>query len=181
MAQIHELNNAGRPAPGTYFITDNGTDTGRAGFNETGQAFIEDYQGTQLGGQYQSPKSAIDQISTTLGGTVADYQHLYNGLREYSVPEGLFGSSGDTLETNTGEILEARVVLAAGGDVETLQRRAAALETLYQAQVSSTQELRQLAQVQAQAIAALTETLEAAQTQINKLTVHALLDSGWED
>jgi hypothetical protein len=65
--------------------------------------------------------------------------------------------------------------------VESLQRRASALETLYKAQVASAQELRQLVQVQAQAIAALTETLGAAQTQINKLTVHALLDSGWED
>ena len=140
-----------------------------------------DAAGDLLAWKLEHTAQEVDDAIELADDLQDDYTHLYNGLREYSVPEGLFGSSGDTLETNTGEILEARVVLAAGEDVETLQRRANALETLYQAQVSSTQELRQLVQVQAQAIAALTETLGAAQTQINKLTVHALLDSGWED
>jgi hypothetical protein len=142
---------------------------------------IRDAAGDILAWELEHTAQQVDDAIDLSGDLQADYQHLYNGLREYSVPEGLFGSGGDTLETNTGEILEARVVLAAGEDVESLQRRAAALETLYQAQVASTHELRQLVQVQAQAIAALTETLGAAQTQINKLTVHALLDSGWED
>lgn len=60
MVQIHELNNAGPPAPGTYFATDNGSDTGKADFNEIGHAFFETYQGTQLSGQFQTLKQAID-------------------------------------------------------------------------------------------------------------------------
>jgi hypothetical protein len=140
-----------------------------------------DAAGDLLAWKLEHTAQEVDDAIELADDLHGDYTHLYNGLREYSVPEGLFGSSGDTLQTNTGEILEARVVLAAGGDVETLQRRANALETLYRSQVSSTQELRQLVQVQAQAISALTETLGAAQTQINKLAQHALLDSGYTE
>lgn len=126
-----------------------------------------DAAGDLLAWKLEHTAQEVDDAIELADDLQDDYTHLYNGLQEYSVPEGLFGSSGATLETNTGEILEARAVLAAGGDVESLQRRANALETLYQAQ--------------SRAIASLTETLGAAQTQINKLTVHALLDSGWED
>ena len=140
-----------------------------------------DAAGDLLAWKLEHTAQEVDDAIELADDLQGDYTHLYNGLREYSVPDGLFSNAGDTLQTNTGEILEARVVLATGGDVESLQRRENALETLYQAQVSSTQELRLLVQVQAQAIATLTETLGAAQTQINKLTAHALLDSGWEE
>lgn len=60
MIEIHELNDAGPPAAGTFFVTDNGIDTGKVEFNEVGKSFLETYQGTQLGGQLQTVQQAID-------------------------------------------------------------------------------------------------------------------------
>lgn len=60
MAEIHNLNDAGTPAEGTYFIADNGNDTGKLDYAVLARAILEAYAGTTMGGSAQTVKQAVN-------------------------------------------------------------------------------------------------------------------------
>ena len=78
MAEIHNLNNVGTPAEGTYFIADNGNDTGKVDFADLSQAILENYAGTTMGGSAQTVKQAVNAAErsankvTTIGASSTD-------------------------------------------------------------------------------------------------------------
>ena len=108
MEQIHELYNAGKPAAGTFFVTDNGEKTGKVSFENAGQAFFEDYTGTKLAGAYQSPKQAIDAQQEVID---AQQQAIYKAVGRYLplTSLGTFASGSDFQSWYTSSGLKADI------------------------------------------------------------------------
>lgn len=74
----------GLPENGDYFAVTNGTATSKLNFSLLAQAIVEAYEGSELAGEYQSPKAAINALAGLLSQAQSDIDSLIATL---TVPE----------------------------------------------------------------------------------------------
>lgn len=74
----------GLPENGDYFAVTNGTATSKLNFSLLAQAIVEAYEGSELAGEQQSPKAAINALAGLLSQAQSDIDSLIATL---TVPE----------------------------------------------------------------------------------------------
>lgn len=74
----------GLPENGDYFAVTNGTATSKLNFSLLAQAIVEAYEGSELAGEYQSPKAAINALADLVSLAQDEISNIENTL---TVPE----------------------------------------------------------------------------------------------